>query len=119
MLESEGCLSGANVPDFDGEIARCRGKHAFGRRIEENLANFPKEQQGQYKRGLTKAKGPRYLEWPPNLLMGATSTLTSASVCRVKPSGTIQMNTLPSSEAEATILSLKGFLESSRVRRGE
>lgn len=41
---------------------------------------------------------------------GATSVGSSASVKRVNPSGTSQMKTLPSSDAEAMMRSLKGFL---------
>lgn len=49
------------------------------------------------------------LECPPNLLTGETSGTSSASVYSVNPSGTSQIPTLPSSEAEATMRSLKGF----------
>lgn len=52
-----------------------------------------------------------YLEWPPSLLTGATSTISSASVYKVKSLGTSQRKTLPSSEAEATMRSLKGLLQ--------
>lgn len=51
-----------------------------------------------------------HLMWPLSLATGATSAGSSASVCSVKPSGTFQMKTLPSSEAEEMSESLKGDL---------
>lgn len=51
-----------------------------------------------------------YLEWPASLLTGDTSVISSASVYRVKSLGTSHTKTLPSSEPEAMIRSLKGFL---------
>ena len=51
-----------------------------------------------------------YLEWPVNLLTGATSFGSSSSLYRVNPWGTCHINTFPSSEPDAIIRSLKGFL---------
>ena len=51
-----------------------------------------------------------HLEWPGNLLTGDTLGTSSASVYRLKFLGTSQMKTLPSSDAEAMMRSLKGFL---------
>lgn len=51
-----------------------------------------------------------YLVCPVNLLTGATSAGSSASVKRVKSLGTSHMKILPSSEPEATMRSLKGCL---------
>lgn len=48
--------------------------------------------------------------WPESLAMGAMSEGSSVSVCRVKSVGTRQMKTLLSSEPEAMMWSLKGFL---------
>ena len=57
---------------------------------------------------------PTFLEWPVSLATGGTSAGSSASVYKVKPSGTCQIMTFPSSEAEATMRSLKGFLDKER-----
>jgi hypothetical protein len=48
--------------------------------------------------------------WPLSFATGATSAGSSASVCSVKFSGTFQMKTLPSSEADEMSESLKGLL---------
>lgn len=40
MLESKRRLTGANVPEFDREVARCRGENIFGRRIEKDLSDL-------------------------------------------------------------------------------
>lgn len=48
--------------------------------------------------------------WPLSFATGATSAGSSASVYKVKFSGTFQMKTLPSSEAEEMSESLKGLL---------
>jgi hypothetical protein len=56
-----------------------------------------------------------YLECPVNLLTGATSFGSSSSLYSVKPWGTCQMNTFPSSEPEAITRSLKGFLTESAL----
>lgn len=56
--------------------------------------------------------------WPLSLATGATSAGSSASVCRVKFSGTFQMPTLPSSEAEEMRESLKGDLRAVSVVLG-
>ena len=50
------------------------------------------------------------------MLTGATSSGSSDSLYSVKPCGTCHMNTLPSSEPEAMIRSLKGFLQESAQR---
>ena len=51
-----------------------------------------------------------YLECPVSLLTGATSSGSSASLYNVNPFGTCHTKTFPSSEPEAIIESLKGFL---------
>ena len=56
--------------------------------------------------------------WPLSLATGATSAGSSASVWREKPSGTFQMKTLPSSEAEEMSESLKGDLWAVSMVRG-
>jgi hypothetical protein len=55
-----------------------------------------------------------YLEWPVNLLTGATSSGSSASEYSEKPLGTCHMKTFPSSDPEAIMRSLKGFLGGSQ-----
>ena len=57
-----------------------------------------------------KQTWPTLREWPVSFKTGCTSAGSSASVNRVKSLGTSQIITLPSSEAEATMRSLKGFL---------
>ena len=61
-------------------------------------------------RGVQRA----HLECPESFTTGETSVISSASVWSVKSCGTSQMQTLPSSEPEATIRSLKGFLQPSQ-----
>jgi hypothetical protein len=43
VLESQGCLASANVPQLDGEVARGGGEDVFGRGVEQNLSDFPTE----------------------------------------------------------------------------
>lgn len=65
------------------------------------------------------ARAESHLKWPLSLATGATSAGSSASVYSVKPSGTFQMKTLPSSEADEMSESLKGDLwVVSTVRQG-
>lgn len=40
VLQLQGGLSSANIPQLDGEVARGRGKNIFSRGVEENLANL-------------------------------------------------------------------------------
>jgi hypothetical protein len=52
---------------------------------------------------------------PLSLAVGETSGGSSASVCSEKASGTFQMKTLPSSDADAISESLKGLQSVSRT----
>lgn len=40
VLESERGGAGVNIPQLDGQVARCGGQDVIGRRIKEYLANF-------------------------------------------------------------------------------
>ena len=41
VLERQGRLARANVPELDGEVARRGSEDVFGRGVEENLSNLP------------------------------------------------------------------------------
>ena len=99
-----------NVPELDSIVARCRCEDIFCRGIEEDLSNLSTSCQASSP-NLRRA----YLECPVNFSTGATSTGSSASEYKLKPCGTCQMKTFPSSDPEAITLSLKGFLPSSAV----
>lgn len=64
-------------------------------------------------RDVPSNSAPAYLECPLNFEIGATSAGSSASEYSVKPCGTCQTKTFPSSEPEAMMRSLNGFLPSS------
>lgn len=107
-------LAGLDVPQLDGEVARGGGEYVLGGGVEVDLSDFPAG--GQRRDGLGAGWGS-YFAWPESLPTGPTSGISSASTRRVKSLGTCQMKTLPSSEPEATMSSLKGFLQD-HVSRG-
>ena len=104
-------LAGLNVPELDREIARGGGEDVLGGGVEEDLSDLSTEELARAwdKRRGAESRGS-YLEWPESFATGPTSGISSASTWRVKSLGTCQMKILPSSEPEATISSLKGFL---------
>ena len=118
MLEGQGRLTGANIPQLDGEVTRGGGEDVLSGRVEEDLPDFPEAAISTSDRNVLVIEQASwgYLEWPGSLLTGETSVTSSASVWSVKSCGTSQMNTFPSSEAEAMMWSLKGFLGRSAER---
>lgn len=106
MLERELRRTSLDVPELHGIVARCASKDVLGGRVEEDVANLPTQTLGM----LSDGSAWSHLMWPLSFATGETSGGSSASVCRLKPSGTFQMKTLPSSEAEEMSESLKGLL---------
>lgn len=115
VLQSVTSLPGTDIPQLNSLIAGRRGQDVLGGRVEENMSNFPGNQSASQPLSTSSQSTTPYLECPPSLLTGATSTISSASVWSVNPCGTSQMNTLPSSEAEAMMRSLNGFLVASQT----
>jgi hypothetical protein len=106
VLESELRQTGLDVPELYGVVARCTSEDVLGGGVEEDVANLPTAVLDAN----ADWSATWYLMWPLSLATGATSAGSSASVHRVKFSGTFQMPTLPSSEAEEMSESLKGDL---------
>jgi hypothetical protein len=112
VLETQLRRAALDFPDLDRVVARCAGKDVFGCWVEENMADLPVNCQPAHSVIIrTKATD---LMCPARRTEGETSVGSSASLKSVKFSGTFQMNTLPSSDAEAISESLNGLLYSNQ-----
>lgn len=117
VLQLQWCLSGTNVPELDGKVARGGGENILSRGVEKDLADlstrlsdFIAQTCAVCSLILEDFYGFPYLECPASLLTGATSAGSSASVKREKSLGTSHIKILPSSEPDAMMRSLNGCL---------
>lgn len=118
VLQLQWCLSGANIPELDGKVARGGGENVLGRGVKKDLADLSTQLSDSFAQKcavwslvLEDLYGLPYLECPASLLTGATSAGSSASVKREKSLGTSHIKILPSSEPDAMMRSLNGCLE--------
>lgn len=86
-------LAGGDVPELDCEVARGGGEDVVGRGVKQDLPDFsiaswlvwhcnyslPLQKHGSWVK-IEIERGVAYLVWPPSLLTGDTSGMTSASV---------------------------------------